>query len=447
MGNSIGREHFVAFLPMSNWISGYDRYSGVLSKRLFPNARYPTHFYMFKKGSDYSIGIEKARAMAKRLGENGGKVAWVESVLDVGLGRMEPNAITGTGVGWAWPSPEIPVSKCGIVAADGAMEELLHEQLTANAYAACRGESLSWASCAPRTISVLPIAMACQASCAFCFSKASASEAARQRALDPSLAKDWARAAKRAGASRAVITGGGEPTLAKRAALAELIAILSKEVGPTLIITNGLVWGALSDGALTERLDELSEAGLSTIALSRHGVDRESSARIMGMDANAERLSSAISKHGKMKNRAICVLQKGGIESLDDIQSYLAARAQEGVGEVCFKELYVSSLSENPWAMSRENQFAIKNQVPLSVAVGGLLNLGFVESMRLPWGSPVFEGRIEGVKMSVAAYTEPSVGWEMANRIARSWNLMADGKCLASLEDPESLLTLPEDDK
>lgn len=439
----MSKEHFVAFLPMSNWIAGHDRYAGVVSKRFFPNATYPTHFYMLKKDEDYSVGIAKARALAMRLGEAGGEVAWVESALEVGAGRMEPNAITGTGIGWAWPSPDIPVFKCGIVAADGAMFELLHEQLTAKAYSARRAESLSWASCAPRTISILPLAMACQASCAFCFSKASASEAARQRPLDPLLVEAWARAAKQAGASRSVITGGGEPTLAKRDALAELVRILAKEIGSTLIITNGIVWGGLSDGELVERLDEMREAGLSTIALSRHGIGRESSARIMGIDANAERLSAAIAKHGKMRNRVICVLQKGGVESAIDIQSYLMARASEGVGEVCFKELYVSSLSENPWAMSRENLFAIKNQVPLSVAVRGLLDLGFVEAARLPWGSPVFEGVVGGVKMSVAAYTEPSVGWEMANRVVRSWNLMADGKCLASLEDPESVLVLP----
>jgi len=43
--------------------------------------------------------------------------------------------------------------------------------------------------------------------------------------------------------------------------------------------------------------------------------------------------------------------------------------------------------------------------------------------------------------VQVAAYTEPSVGWERAHGLVRSWNLMADGTCLASLEDPASALT------
>ena len=30
------------------------------------------------------------------------------------------------------------------------------------------------------------------------------------------------------------------------------------------------------------------------------------------------------------------------------------------------------------------------------------------------------------------------VGWERTHGVVRSWNLLADGQCLASLEDPSS---------
>ena len=43
--------------------------------------------------------------------------------------------------------------------------------------------------------------------------------------------------------------------------------------------------------------------------------------------------------------------------------------------------------------------------------------------------------------MRIAAYTEPSLYWERVNGIARSWNVMADGKCFVSLEDRSSALT------
>jgi len=63
----------------------------------------------------------------------------------------------------------------------------------------------------------------------------------------------------------------------------------------------------------------------------------------------------------------------------------------------------------------------------------------------LPWGAPVFQLNVEGKQMSVAAYTEPSVAWELRNKMCRSWNLMADGQCYASLEDLESLQDIPHD--
>ena len=43
----------------------------------------------------------------------------------------------------------------------------------------------------------------------------------------------------------------------------------------------------------------------------------------------------------------------------------------------------------------------------------------------------------------VAAYTEPSLFWERSHGVARSWNLMSDGRCLASLEDRASEILLP----
>ena len=45
-----------------------------------------------------------------------------------------------------------------------------------------------------------------------------------------------------------------------------------------------------------------------------------------------------------------------------------------------------------------------------------------------------------GRELKVAAYTEPSVFWERSNcgGVCRSWNYMASGEVLASLEDRDS---------
>jgi hypothetical protein len=63
-------------------------------------------------------------------------------------------------------------------------------------------------------------------------------------------------------------------------------------------------------------------------------------------------------------------------------------------------------------------------------------------SPRLPWGAPVFRGEWHGAPLQIAAYTEPSLLWERTHGVARSWNLMADGRCLVSLEDRASELNL-----
>ncbi|WP_155798490.1 hypothetical protein [Sorangium cellulosum] len=57
-----------------------------------------------------------------------------------------------------------------------------------------------------------------------------------------------------------------------------------------------------------------------------------------------------------LRTRAICALQRGGVDDAAKVRAYLERSAEEGFQEVCFKELYISSLSENPWAPSAANQ-------------------------------------------------------------------------------------------
>jgi hypothetical protein len=132
------------------------------------------------------------------------------------------------------------------------------------------------------------------------------------------------------------------------------------------------------------------------------------------------------------------VIQKGGVEDGEGIAAYLDWAAREGIGEVCFKELYVSSTLESAYAAHVSNRWSQEHQVPLSIVPEFLEANGFSVSSRLPWGSPIHSGEWRGCPMRVASYTEPSLLWERTSGIARSWNIMADGTCLVSLEDPHS---------
>ena len=155
------------------------------------------------------------------------------------------------------------------------------------------------------------------------------------------------------------------------------------------------------------------------------------------------------------------MLQKGGVEDAQSLEGYIDWAASTGVPEVratlvdcgaplkapfdvqiCFKELYVSSSHESVYHDLSSNQWSRRHQVPMSLVLDFANKHGWGLESTLPWGAPVFKGEWKGREMRVAAYTEPSVYWERTNGVCRSWNVMADGVCYASLEDRNSIIDI-----
>lgn len=445
----IAIRNYLAFLPLSNWLAMHDRYGQALDKRAVPESKFPDCWYVLASDAppeQVRKVLAKTQALVDRLGIPGDRVVRVESMLPTGEDGAQPNTFTGTGVGWRWPAARLPIERQGWVDESGNLLLQPHEAITAQAYHLKLASLSPWSTCSPRSFSVLPIARACNASCAFCFSKASVSKSIIPSGLSLEVVRWWASKARKAGAQRAVITGGGEPGLLGPQAMADLVACLGEDYSSVLLITNAslLVRYAHKHGPAQAvlMLSSWKEAGLSRVAVSRHGVDAATDSALMGLSVDGGLALSLIRDAG-LGSRSICVLQRGGVETPQHVRQYLERAAAEGTNQVCFKELYVSALSENPLAPSAENQYCQANQVPLSMAMEALEALGFVVSGRLPWGSPVYQGQTAGVNMSVAAYTEPSVGWERRHGLVRSWNLLASGQCLASLEDPASVLNNP----
>lgn len=145
----------------------------------------------------------------------------------------------------------------------------------------------------------------------------------------------------------------------------------------------------------------------------------------------------------QLRLRLICVLQRGGVESAIDVSEYVGWAARLGVQEICFKELYVATSEESVYYAREANAWSTSHQVPLTVVHDWAHENGFLLSDRLPWGAPIFDGNVAGRPMRVAAYTEPSLYWERSHGLARSWNVMSDGTCLASLEDRKSKIKRP----
>jgi len=196
----------------------------------------------------------------------------------------------------------------------------------------------------------------------------------------------------------------------------------------------------------TALLGTLRDSGLSVLAISRHHSSESINATLMNLETCTPALlqifaDNARSLHG-LRRRLICVLQRGGVESVADIEKYIAWAASFGVEEVCFKELYVSTSDESIYYSHDANVWSAQNQVPLSLVSDWAEGKGVQVVARLPWGAPIYDAIVEGNLVSVAAYTEPSLFWERSNRVARSWNVMADGTCLASLEDRRSAIGL-----
>lgn len=430
------RSSFIAFIPLSNWLRGFDRYAMAYSKALIPESRHPDAFYMLREDEPWSPGLAKARRLIAKLGRPHDRVVALRAELPIGVDGMTPNTVTGTGVGWRWPRPAVPLSGIAWVDEGDALQGTFHEEVTAQAYRVIDDGFRAWDDCRPRSFSILPIARACQARCGFCFSKASVSDLVRQRHMPETQQLAWADYALARGAQRAVITGGGEATLLGSAKLLGLVAALRRRFASTLLISNGAVLDRSSVAALVD-------AGLTTLAISRHGLTRANDAEIMGLAVDSGAIAGWARELG-LRSRAICVVQRGGVDSRAKVRAYLERSAIEGFDQVCFKELYVSSLAENPWAPSAINRHCETHRYPLAKVITALTELGFVARSQLPWGSPVFEGELHGRTLEVAAYTEPSVGWERTHGVVRSWNLLANGRCLASLEDPASALSLPD---
>jgi pyruvate-formate lyase-activating enzyme len=279
----------------------------------------------------------------------------------------------------------------------------------------------SWHSCRFLSCSVLPVRMACNCHCSFCFSRSSVSALKHERT-------DWRRLdvagyyrfAREHGASRLVITGGGEPLL-RPDDVVYLIAAGRRFFDEVACFTNGTY--------LTRELAGLlADAGLSYVCYSRHSADDDVCRRLMG--ESAPRLADFFEAAGSLKVRATCVMARGYVDSPEAVWRYVGVLRGFGVTEFTFKHTYVA-FEQSLFQGSRENSWAAGHRVDFDPFAGQGEVVG-----RLPWGPCV--RRIQGLQ--VCYYHEPTPQWELDNRLCRSSNLLAGGNIYASLEDQRSLL-------
>ena len=405
---------------LSNFARAYDKYGRVYDKARIAESTYPHEFYVLGE-HELAIGIAKARRLLDRLALPGDALI----ALRTNVTELAPNARTG--LGQVYVSGRLPIEAVHPVVGDAlgpawTIEQAMARSLALRAFA-------PYAELRPRSISFLPVARGCQAACSFCFSDASVSANQHQAPLDAQINARWLDAAVARGAERAVITGGGEPTLLRWPALLELVRACRERIGKVVLITNGIALAA------SARIAELRAAGLGVLAVSRHHRDEARNASLMKI-ANATPHVIAAARAVGLRTRLVCVLQRGSVDSVEAIADYVAWAESIGADEVCFKELYVSTSEESLYHSHASNAWSAEHQVPLAHVLAWAAAAGFAVEHQLPWGAPVFASGERAIK--VAAYTEPSLFWERTHGLARSWNVMADGRCLASLEDRRS---------
>lgn len=281
--------------------------------------------------------------------------------------------------------------------------------------------SASWQNCRYLTCSVLPVRMACNCRCSFCFSKSSLSALPRDRI-------DWTQFdleryfefSKSRGASRLVVTGGGEPLLRAEAVL-DIIRRGKLFFGEVACFTNG----SLLTRCLAQRL---ADAGLSYLCFSRHHFDERLNRRLMGEAAPT--LTRFFEAAEGLTVRATCVMARGYVDSEPVAWRYIDRLSHYGVRQFTFKHTYVA-YERSVFTNSSEDRWAAEHRVSFDPFAGQGEVVG-----ELPWGPAI---RRVG-EFQVCYYREPTPAWELEHQLCRSVNLLSDGTVYASLEDQSSQL-------
>lgn len=425
----------------SNFASNYDKYTRLYSKT--NNHKHKNIFFLLDK-ENINIGIDKGQNLLNKLNIPNDHLIAIKTVLPDNE-KLSPNNITETQLGETINKSSIKVEEIYKIESFKFNKQII-ENLYSFSLKINSNKLINYNELSPRTISILPISKGCQAKCKFCFSHSSISTDQKQFVLKNDMINKILFMAKKNGSIRAVITGGGEPMLIPFNKLLEIIKSSSKYFKKVVLITNGYEISKQNDDNRRIMLLDLEKSGLSILSISRHGFDEIMNKKIMSLETNADKILQSYNeiiknKSLKMKIRCICVLQKNGIEDEKSLIKYIDWINLMGVGEICFKELYVASNIESLYFDKFANQWSYENQVSLSLVINFLEKNNAKLISQLPWGSPIYELNWKNKNIIIACYTEPNVFWERTKGICRSWNLMADGKCYASLEDKNSLVS------
>ncbi|MEO2013506.1 MAG: radical SAM protein [Fuerstiella sp.] len=347
---------------LSNFARGYDKYSGEYCKDRIPESTFSDRFHLLDV-DDLRIGIDRNRRLLEKLELPGNELIVVETRVS----PMDLFVTEQTGLGHYVRKRRIRVHRLYLLGDEESLVPISSEELMARSLMLLRPGLACYADLEPRSISVLPISSGCQAECSFCFSAYSVSTDQATSLLSSERVESLFNLARRRGARRAVITGGGEPTLYPQARLTELIRLAAKYFPEKVVlITNGYAFSKLHEDARLQVQVRLQDAGLTTLVVSHHHWDRSTHQSIMKLDVDLPSIAETLQRHADrfptLAMRLICVLQKDGVDICNSIERYIQWAAALNIKEVCFKELYVSTSVESVYHSKPANDWSRRHQ-------------------------------------------------------------------------------------
>ena len=154
---------------LSNFVKGYDKYQGRYSKAHISQSTFPDQFFLLRE-EEIPIGVSKASRLVDKLGLDGDRLIVLKT-------RMPENQLRNdhaSGVAQYVPQDFIDLDSVYFIDNEQSLDVLKLipariEGVVAQSFEVIDRTLLPWDQLTPRTISVLPIAMACQASCKFCY--------------------------------------------------------------------------------------------------------------------------------------------------------------------------------------------------------------------------------------------------------------------------------------
>ena len=174
---------------LSNFARGFDKYQRLYRKSAISESTYPNEFYVLPTDG-LKAGVGKATRLRDKLAIPGDMLLVLEASLPAE--KLAPNSRNG--IGFVWPSPDLPVSGLFAIDADGRLAQPLSiEDTMARSLALHLDSFVPYCEMNPRSLSFLPIASACQAACRFCFSEASVSAVQEHATPDWEVVQGWTR--------------------------------------------------------------------------------------------------------------------------------------------------------------------------------------------------------------------------------------------------------------